>query len=65
MAGIARVARKTGRGRDPGLRSARVKNELEKSIQQLCLAYPEAELLISHGMPNYRVRGGKVFAIMP
>jgi len=39
-----------------------VRNELEKSIQQLCLAFPEAEELISHGMPNYRVRGGKVFA---
>jgi predicted DNA-binding protein (MmcQ/YjbR family) len=38
------------------------RNELEKSIQQLCLAFPEAEELTSHGMPNYRVRGGKVFA---
>ncbi len=39
-----------------------MKNELEKSIRQLCLAFPEAEELVSHGMPNYRVRGGKVFA---
>jgi predicted DNA-binding protein (MmcQ/YjbR family) len=39
-----------------------VNNELRKSIRQLCLAFPEAEELISHGMPNYRVRGGKVFA---
>jgi predicted DNA-binding protein (MmcQ/YjbR family) len=40
-----------------------VKNQLQKSIQQLCLAFPEAEELISHGMPNYRVRGGKIFAM--
>jgi predicted DNA-binding protein (MmcQ/YjbR family) len=40
-----------------------MKNDLEKSIQQLCLAFPGAEELLSHGMPNYRVRGGKVFAM--
>ena len=39
-----------------------MKNTLEKAVQQLCLAFPETEELISHGMPNYRVRGGKVFA---
>jgi predicted DNA-binding protein (MmcQ/YjbR family) len=39
-----------------------MKNELEQSIQRLCLAFPATEALISHGMPNYRVRGGKVFA---
>jgi len=39
-----------------------VTNELQKSIQLLCLAFPEAEELASHGMPNYRVRGGKIFA---
>jgi hypothetical protein len=37
-------------------------NELNKSIRRLCLAFPETEELISHGMPNFRVRGGKVFA---
>jgi hypothetical protein len=38
------------------------KNELDKAVQQLCLAFPETEELISHGMPNYRARGGKIFA---
>lgn len=40
-----------------------MKNTLEKAVQQLCLAFPETEELISHGMPNYRVRGGKIFAM--
>ena len=40
-----------------------MKNALEKAVQQLCLAFPETEELISHGMPNYRVRGGKIFAM--
>lgn len=31
-------------------------------IRRLCLAFPQAEEIISHGMRNYRVRGGKVFA---
>jgi len=38
-------------------------NELQKSISRLCLAFPETEEFTSHGMPNYRVRGGKVFAM--
>ena len=37
-------------------------NELNKSVRQLCLAFPQTEELMSHGMPNFRVRGGKVFA---
>lgn len=40
-----------------------MKNELAKSVRQLCLAFPAAEELISHGMPNYRARGGKIFAM--
>jgi predicted DNA-binding protein (MmcQ/YjbR family) len=38
-------------------------NDLQKSISRLCLAFPEAEEFTSHGMPNYRVRGGEVFAM--
>lgn len=38
-------------------------NELEKAIRRLCLAFPETEAVISHGSPNFRVVGGKVFAI--
>ncbi len=37
-------------------------NELDNAVRKLCLAFPETEELISHGMPNYRVRGGKIFA---
>jgi len=37
-------------------------NDLEKAVQQLCLAFPEAEEFNSHGSLSYRVRGGKVFA---
>lgn len=29
-----------------------------------CLAFPEAEEFLSHGAPNFRVHGGKVFAIL-
>lgn len=36
--------------------------ELETRLRQLCLAFPEAEEFTSHGMLNYRVRGGKTFA---
>ena len=39
-----------------------MKNELAQWVRQLCLAFPEAEELTSHGMPNYRVRGKKIFA---
>lgn len=41
-----------------------MKNELAQSVRQLCLAFPETEELISHGMPNYRVRGKKIFATL-
>src|SRR5581483_496059 len=37
-------------------------SELAICVRRLCLAFPEAEEFVSHGMPNYRVRGGRVFA---
>src|SRR5258708_847798 len=37
-------------------------NDLEVAIRRLCLAFPEAEELSSHGMPNFRIGGGKTFA---
>jgi predicted DNA-binding protein (MmcQ/YjbR family) len=37
-------------------------NELDEAVRKLCLAFPEAEELLSHGSPNFRVRGGKIFA---
>src|ERR1700744_6193097 len=37
-------------------------NELDKAVRRLCLAFPEAEEISSHGAANFRVRGGKIFA---
>jgi predicted DNA-binding protein (MmcQ/YjbR family) len=39
-----------------------MKNELEQCVSRLCLAFPEVEELTSHGMPNYRIKGRKIFA---
>lgn len=40
----------------------RMANELDTAVRRLCLAFPETEELLSHGSPNFRIRGGKVFA---
>ena len=37
-------------------------NDVEQGVRKLCLAFPETEEISSHGSPNFRVRGGKVFA---
>jgi predicted DNA-binding protein (MmcQ/YjbR family) len=37
-------------------------NELENAVRQLCLAFPEAEELLSRGTLSYRISGGKIFA---
>ena len=37
---------------------------LEEAIRGLCLALPDVEAFTSHGMPNFRRRKGKVFAIL-
>ncbi len=34
-----------------------------RAVRELCRAFPEVEEFTSHGKPNYRGRGGKVFAI--
>jgi hypothetical protein len=39
-----------------------VSNEVEDALRRQCLAFPEAEELLSHGSPNFRVKGGKIFA---
>jgi hypothetical protein len=38
-------------------------NDLELAIRRLCLAFPEAAEYSSHGMPNFRISGGKSFAV--
>jgi hypothetical protein len=56
---MVRVAReKPG----PGYRDS-VKNEVAEALQRQCLAFPGAEEILSHGSPNFRVRGGRVFAV--
>ena len=37
---------------------------VEDAVRGLCLALPDVEAFISHGMPNFRRRKGKVFAIL-
>ena len=37
---------------------------MEDAVRGLCRALPDVEAFISHGMPNFRRRKGKVFAIL-
>ena len=37
---------------------------LLQAISELCLSLPDAEQFVSHGAPNFRVRGGKTFAML-
>jgi predicted DNA-binding protein (MmcQ/YjbR family) len=35
-----------------------------KRLRKACLALPDAEEAVSHGHPTFRVRGGKIFAVL-
>jgi predicted DNA-binding protein (MmcQ/YjbR family) len=37
-------------------------SSIDTTIRDLCCAFPEAEEFTSHGSPNYRISGGKIFA---
>lgn len=37
---------------------------IEDAVRGLCLALPDVEAFLSHGMPNFRRRKGKVFAML-
>lgn len=37
--------------------------DINQAVREVCLSFPEAEEFLSHGSPNFRVRGGKVFAM--
>ncbi|MCU0761014.1 MAG: MmcQ/YjbR family DNA-binding protein [Steroidobacteraceae bacterium] len=37
---------------------------LEDAVRGLCLALPDVEAFVSHGMPNFRRRKGRVFATL-
>lgn len=36
--------------------------DIHQAVREVCLWLPEAEEFLSHGSPNFRVRGGKTFA---
>jgi|SRR5579864_7548771 len=38
--------------------------EILKKLRKISLALPDAEETVSHGHPTFRVRGGKVFAVL-
>jgi predicted DNA-binding protein (MmcQ/YjbR family) len=38
--------------------------EVLKKLRKVCLAFPEAEETRSFGHPTFRVRGGKIFAVL-
>ena len=39
------------------------KKDIGAAMREICLSFPEAEEFLSHGAPNFRVRGGKSFAM--
>jgi predicted DNA-binding protein (MmcQ/YjbR family) len=38
-------------------------HDIHHAVREVCLWLPEAEEFLSHGSPNFRVRGGKTFAM--
>ena len=38
--------------------------EILKKLRKACLAMPNVEETVSHGHPTFRVRGGKIFAVL-
>jgi predicted DNA-binding protein (MmcQ/YjbR family) len=36
---------------------------IHDAVREVCLSFPEAEEFLAHGSPNFRVRGGKTFAM--
>jgi predicted DNA-binding protein (MmcQ/YjbR family) len=40
-----------------------VAKNITQAVREVCLSFPEAEEVLSHGQPNFRVRGGKTFAM--
>lgn len=37
--------------------------DIHQAVREVCLWLPDAEEFLSHGAPNFRVRGGKTFAM--
>jgi hypothetical protein len=38
-------------------------NPVAEAVRRQCLAFPEAEEILSHGSPNFRVKGGRIYAV--
>jgi len=38
--------------------------EILKKLRKVCLALPDAEETVSFGHPTFRVRGGRIFAVL-
>lgn len=36
--------------------------DIPAAVREICLSFPESEEYVSHGSPNFRVRGGKTYA---
>lgn len=41
----------------------RMAKDITAAVREICLSFPEAEEIQSHGAPNFRVRDGRIFAI--
>ena len=37
--------------------------DITAAVREICLSFPEAEEIQSHGAPNFRIRDGKIFAM--
>ena len=37
--------------------------DIPAAVREVCLSFPDAEEYLSHGSPNFRVRGGKTYAV--
>src|ERR1700738_794349 len=62
------VSRSTRSGIFPATANARRRHgadgmakDINEAVREVCLSFPEAEEFLSHGSPNFRVRG-KTFA---
>src|SRR6187455_3388109 len=37
--------------------------DIDQAVRDVCLWLPESEEFVSHGSPNFRVKGGKIYAV--
>jgi predicted DNA-binding protein (MmcQ/YjbR family) len=45
-----------------GAEEAAMARDVNQAVREVCLWLPQAEEFVSHGSPNFRVRGGRTFA---